>query len=65
MPTILTSGDREEVEWRLMTGPPLAVNLPPALIAIMTWITSPITSLLNYIWYFLGVISDNIATLTE
>jgi hypothetical protein len=65
MPTVLTGGDREDVERRLMTGPPLTVNLPSALITIIGWITAIITSFLNFVSYFLGIISDDVATLDE
>jgi hypothetical protein len=65
MPTVLTSVDREDVERRLMTSPSLAANPPQVLVALIGWITATITSLLNYVSQFLGVISDNVATLVE
>jgi hypothetical protein len=65
MPTVLTSGDREDVERRLVIGLSLPPNLPSALVAIINWITAIITSLLNFISTFLGVISDDVATLDE
>jgi hypothetical protein len=65
MLTVLTSGDREDVERRLTTGPSLGVNPPPAVTTLIAWITAIITSLLNFISQFLGVISDDVATLKE
>jgi len=48
MPTVLTSGDRADVEQRLTTGPALPANTPSALVATISWITAIITSLLYF-----------------
>ena len=65
MPTVLTSGDREDVERRLTTSPPFRTNPPDVVVTIISWITAIITSLLNFVSLFLGVISDDVAALTE
>lgn len=65
MPTVLTSVDREDVERRLTTGPSLGANPPPMIVTIISWITAIITSLLNFVSLFLGVISDDLAGLTD
>ena len=65
MLTLLTSGDREDVKRRLMTGPSLTTNPPSVLVALISWITAIITSLLNFVSHFLGIISDDIAALDE
>src|ERR1700683_1555728 len=65
MPTVLTSGDREDVEQRLRSGPPLQQDAPLLLKTVITWVTRIITSLLNYVSYFIGIISDDVAALTK
>ena len=65
MPTVLTSGDREDVERRLTTSPPFRMNPPDVVVTVISWITAIITSLLNFVSLFLGVISDDVAALTE
>jgi len=65
MSTVLTSGDREDVERRLMTGPSLGANPPTVIVTLIGWITAIITSLLNFVSQFLGVISDDVAGLAD
>ena len=65
MLTVLTSGDREEVKKRLLTGPMYSAPPPAAATAIITWITALITSLLNFLSYFIGTLHNNIATILD
>ena len=62
-PTVLVSRDREDVERRLRTGPTLNANPPPVVTSTITWITAILTSLLNYVTYFIGDNSDQIMVL--
>jgi hypothetical protein len=61
MPTVLTSDDREDVKEKLRSSPLIQQDTPILLKMVIRWVISIITSLLNYISYFIGVISDDVA----
>ena len=65
MPTVLTSGDREDVKSRLRAGPTFQQDPPIMLKVTITWITATLTSFLNFISLFLGVISDDLTAVTN